>query len=83
MQNIIFQTDSDGNRIDNKNYTGEFHRDSTRDNCWLYIRDEEGKEPCLGKGDYIYYSGHDSSNADGVFKIVCCNGGIFRVQKIS
>ena len=76
MQNIIYQIDSDGNRKGNVNYTGEFHPDSTKDNCWLYIRDDEGK------GEYIYYSDYDMPDADGAYIIVECNGGIFRVQKI-
>ena len=82
MQNIIYQTDSGGDRIGNANFTGEFHPDSTKDNCWLYIRDEEGKAPCLGKGDYICYSGYDISVSDGVYIIIDCNDGIFRVKKI-
>lgn len=81
MGNIVYKIDENGERASD-NWTGRFHEDSSDDNVWIYIQDEEGKNVSLKRGDRIHYSDADlPNNADYV--IEQAEMGIYKVKSLS
>ena len=80
MGNIVYKIDENGERA-SKNWTGRFRDDSSDDNVWIYINDEEGKNVPLEKGDHIHYSDADLTN-NGDYEIEQAEMGIYKVKRL-
>ena len=80
--NIIYEIDSNGNRVSVENWTGSFHEDSTADNLWLRIFDRNQESVQLTKGSIIHYSSGELE-FEGIFIIEECHYGIFKVKKFT
>lgn len=82
VKNIIYLIDESGDRIGTDNWTGEFDPDSTPDNVWLKIIDENSDVVLLKKGDWIHYSDGDlPQSADYIIEEASM--GIYKVRKIN
>lgn len=81
MGKIIYKIDENGERA-SENWTGRFHEDSSDDNVWLYIHDDEEKSVPLKKGDRIHYSDADLPN-NGDYVIEQAEMGIYKVKRLS
>ena len=81
MGNIVYKIDENGERASD-NWTGRFHEDSSEDNVWIYIQDDEGKNVSLKRGDRIHYSDADLPN-NGDYVIEQSEIGIYKVKSLS
>ena len=81
-ENIIYEINSNGDRVCADNWTGSFHEDSTADNLWLRIFDRNQESVPLKKGSIIHYSSGELE-FEGIYIIEECHNGIFKVNRFT